>query len=126
MSRVLGISVDCTNPLLVARFWARALGVEVVQGASRKLTVVRVGAEPNVLLRLAFRRAPEGKFIRNRVRLDLITDNFEFETARLLSLGAVRLTDLPDGGRRRTTFADIEGNEFDLIDSQEARWPACT
>ena len=37
--------------------------------------------------------------------------------ARLMSLGAVRLYDhaLFDG--RWTTFADVEGNEFDLIDA---------
>jgi hypothetical protein len=36
-------------------------------------------------------------------------------TARLLSLGAQRLRDLQAGKARWTTFADLEGNEFDLI-----------
>jgi hypothetical protein len=34
---------------------------------------------------------------------------------RLLSLGAQRLCDLRRDKSRWTTFADIEGNEFDLI-----------
>jgi hypothetical protein len=121
VSVVLGISVDCGNAMLVARFWARALRTEICHGASRELVVLRADA-----LCLAFRKAAEGKFVRNRVRLDLVTHDFEFETARLLSLGAVRLADVADGW---TTFADVEGNEFDLIDGadpKETRWPART
>lgn len=109
-SLLLGISVDCADVALVARFWARTLGAEIVGGEP---AVVRVGA-----LCLAFRRAPEGKYVRNRVRLDLMTHDFDLEAARLLSLGAVRLADGLDGDRRRTTFADVEGNEFDLIDGE--------
>jgi len=114
VSVVLGISVDCANAVLVARFWAQALGTEIDQGVARDLIVLKVGA-----LCLAFRKAAGGKYVRNRVRLDLITHDFEFEAARLLSLGAVRLADVAVGDRRWTTFADIEGNEFDLIDAIE-------
>jgi hypothetical protein len=44
-------------------------------------------------LKLAFREVPGGKFFKNRVHLDLVTDDFDLEGARLLSLGAVRLQD---------------------------------
>ena len=111
MSVVLGISVDCANTVLVARFWAKALRIGISQHPARDLVVLKAGA-----LRLTFRKSTDGKFVRNRVRLDLITHDFEFETARLLSLGAVRLVDVCVAGRRWTTFADVEGNEFDLID----------
>ena len=47
--------------------------------------------------------------------LDLISDTFEAETERPLSLGALRLRDVQADKSRWTTFADIEGNEFDLI-----------
>jgi hypothetical protein len=63
-------------------------------------------------------RLAEGKFVQNRVHLDLVTDNFDLDGARLLSLGAVRLGDTALLHARWTTFADVEGNEFDLID----RW----
>ena len=51
------------------------------------------------------------------MHLDLVTDDFDLEEARLMSLGAVGLYDhaLFDGPW--TTFADVEGNEFDLIDA---------
>jgi hypothetical protein len=113
VSIVLGISVDCADTALVARFWARALRTEFDRRAARDLVVLTAGA-----LCLTFRKVAGGKVVRNRVRLDLIAHDFEFETARLLSLGAVRLVDVVDGGQRRTTFADVEGNEFDLIDGE--------
>jgi len=45
----------------------------------------------------------------------LISDTFDAETERLLRLGARRLRDMNTDQARWTTFADIEGNEFDLI-----------
>jgi Glyoxalase-like domain len=58
---------------------------------------------------------PEAKIAKNRVHLDLISDTFDGESERLLSLGAHRLRDQQSRKSRWTTFADIEGNEFDLI-----------
>ena len=107
----MGISVDCANVALVARFWAKALDVAIDQRPAGDQVVLRAGA-----LCLTFRKVTGGKVVRNRVRVDLVTDDFELETARLLSLGAVRLVNIVGEGRRWTTFADIEGNEFDLID----------
>jgi hypothetical protein len=49
------------------------------------------------------------------VHLDLISDTFDAETERLLGMGAQRLRDQQGDKSRWTTFADIEGNEFDLI-----------
>ena len=57
----------------------------------------------------------ELKIVKNRLHLDLISDTFDAEPGRLLSLGAQRLRDVQTDKARWTTFADIEGNEFDLI-----------
>jgi hypothetical protein len=62
-----------------------------------------------------FNKVPEAKALKNRVHLDLITDTFDAETERLLSLGAQKLRDQENDKLRWTTFTDIEGNEFDLI-----------
>ena len=64
---------------------------------------------------IVFNKVPEAKIAKNRLHLDLISDTFDGETERLLSLGAHRLRDQQSGKSRWTTFADIEGNEFDLI-----------
>ena len=58
---------------------------------------------------------PEGKTVKNRLHPDLATSDYERETSRLTKLGAVKLNELEEGGTRWTTFADPEGNEFDLI-----------
>ena len=58
---------------------------------------------------------PEPKTVKNRLHLDVISDTFDAETERLPSLGAQRLRDLQSGKACWTTFADIEGNGFDLI-----------
>jgi Glyoxalase-like domain len=65
--------------------------------------------------RITFNKVPEPKIVKNRLHLDVISDTFDAETERLLSLGARRLCDLRRDKSRWTTFADIEGNEFDLI-----------
>ena len=116
MISVHRITLDCANVPAVAHFWYETLGGRIGPGASGDVAVLEARADAGPL-RLAFRKVPEGKFFKNRLHLDLVTDDFDFEGARLLSLGAVRLQDyaLPD--TRWTTFADVEGNEFDLIDA---------
>jgi hypothetical protein len=49
------------------------------------------------------------------LHLDLISNTFEAESQRLVALGASRIRDVAHGSARWTTFADPEGNEFDLI-----------
>jgi hypothetical protein len=116
MTSVHGITFDCENVSAVAQFWSETLGGRIGPGASSDVAVLEVRAATGPL-RLAFRKVPGGKFFKNRVHLDLVADNFDLEGARLLSLGAVRLSDYALFEGRWTTFADVEGNEFDLIDA---------
>jgi Glyoxalase-like domain len=58
---------------------------------------------------------PEPETVKNRMHLDVISDTFHAETERLLGLGARMLRDVERDEIRWTTFADIEGNEFNLI-----------
>jgi hypothetical protein len=122
VASVLGFTFDCANTSAVGQFWFGALGGRISPAASKDAVVLEVDRNTGPL-RLIFRKVPEGKFFKNRVRLDLVTDHFDLEGARLLSLGAVRLDDNALLDARWTTFADVEGNEFDLIDaSAKDRW----
>jgi Glyoxalase-like domain len=58
---------------------------------------------------------PVPKTVKNRLPLDVISDTFAAETERLLGLGVRRLRDVERDEKCWMTFADIEGNEFDLI-----------
>jgi hypothetical protein len=109
---VLGLSIDCRDAAEVARFWADLLGSCVSPGATAAFAAIDAdGRAP----RLTFHQVPEAKELKNRLHLDLISSQFEAESDRLLSLGATRIRDLEQGGARWTTFADPEGNEFDLV-----------
>jgi predicted enzyme related to lactoylglutathione lyase len=67
---------------------------------------------------------PESGTAKNSVHLVLVTDDYDEEIERLTGLGARPLNEikvppaaLPPGvaAIRQTTFADPEGNEFDLV-----------
>jgi predicted enzyme related to lactoylglutathione lyase len=111
---VIGLSIDTGDAAALAAFWSEALGRPVNDGATRDNAIIDA-TEVTKGPRLAFHRVPEGKTVKNRLHLDLITADFEAETERLEGLGAKALNTVSNGSRRWTTFADIEGNEFDLI-----------
>jgi predicted enzyme related to lactoylglutathione lyase len=109
---LFGLSYDTTDAATVATFWAGVLGTAVEPGATMEHAVVPAsGTFP----RIGFHRVPEGKTVKNRMHSDLLTDDFETESARLVDLGARVVNEVTAGDARWTTFADVEGNEFDLI-----------
>jgi hypothetical protein len=110
-----GASFDSTDAARAARFWAAALNREVADGATEDDAVVEQGPDTGSGPRLAFHKVPEAKSTKNRFHPDLITTDYEGETERLLALGATKLNVVERRGARWTTFADVEGNEFDLI-----------
>ncbi len=115
-STVVGLSFDSHDASRVARFWADALGRQLADGATAENAAVLPGDSPDAGPRLAFHQVPEGKTVKNRVHLDLITTDFDRESERLVRLGA-RVVRIINGQATWTTFADPEGNEFDLVSS---------
>ncbi len=114
-NKVFGISVDCADAAALARFWGAVLDRQVAAGATAENAVLLADDQATSGPRLAFHQVPETKVVKNRLHLDLITDNLEAETLRLFSLGARNLRDVQESGARWTTLADVEGNEFDVI-----------
>jgi hypothetical protein len=115
---LFALAFDCADAAALARFWADVLGRQVAGGATSERAVLLAGdggASGASGPPITFNKVPEPKTVKNRLHLDLISGTFDAETERLLSLGARRLRDLQAGNARWTTFADIEGNEFDLI-----------
>ena len=68
---------------------------------------------------IGFQRVPESKSVKNRVHVDLHTDDEEREAQRIEALGARRLyvSDNPDD--IFITLADPEGNEFCVCRERE-------
>jgi predicted enzyme related to lactoylglutathione lyase len=112
----IGLSYDTAEPAKVADFWAQALGRKVAEGADEDFAAVAADDPATSGPFLMFHKVPEDKTVKNRLHLDIGTTDLATETERLLGLGATRLGDITEDGRIRwTTFADPEGNEFDLV-----------
>ena len=112
---LFAVAIDCADAPAVARFWADVLGRQVAEDSTSEHAVLLPGDGDTGGPCVTFNTVPEPKTVKNRLHLDVINDSFDAETERLLSLGAQRLRDVQRDKSRWTTFADIEGNEFDLI-----------
>ena len=111
---VVGLSFDCADAAALAGFWAEVLGRPVSPGADAERAAIEA-TDPASGPRLSFQKVPEPKAVKNRLHLDLRSDRFEAECERLTGLGATALREFERPTIRWTTFADPEGNEFDLI-----------
>ena len=111
------LTIDSADPAALADFWGKALGRPVSPGAVD-------AAGPEAGPRMILHHPPEPGTAKNSVHPVLVTDHHDEETERLTALGARPLNQitlppaaLPPGvaAVRQTTFADPEGNEFDLV-----------
>ena len=110
---------DSAEPAALADFWGKALVRPVSPGAVAGDTAVdATGTDSGP--RMLLRNVPEPKGI----HLVLSTDHYDEEIDRLTGLGArplneIKLPAVRTGGATfsvsQTTFADPEGNEFDLV-----------
>ena len=114
---VAGLSIDCADAAALAGFWSEVLGRRVNPGADTEHAAIDA-TDPTRGPRLSFQKVPEPKTVKNRLHLDLSTDHFEAESERLIGLGATSIRSFERPGIRWTTFADPEGNEFDLVAAQ--------
>jgi hypothetical protein len=113
-SNLYALSFDATDAQVVASFWAGVLERTVADGATGDNAAV--SADPAIPgSRIGFHRVPEGKTVKNRMHLDLITADFDAEVDRILGLGATKLNEVKKGSAHWVTLADPDGNEFDLI-----------
>jgi predicted enzyme related to lactoylglutathione lyase len=114
---VMALTIDCADPAALADFWGKVLGRPVSAGATPENAQLDA-TDPTSGLRMFFQNVPEAKTVKNRLHLDLLTEHYEEEIERLTGLGAKPLNEVKFPGARWTTFADPEGNEFDLLTFQ--------
>ncbi len=120
---VAALTIDSADPAALADFWGKALGRPVSPGAVAGDTAVDT-AGPDSGPRMILHNPPEPKTAKNSVHLVLITGHYDEEIERLTGLGARPLNEIKIPAVRagsatfdvsQTTFADPEGNEFDLV-----------
>jgi predicted enzyme related to lactoylglutathione lyase len=105
------VVLDCADPARLGQFWSEALGYKtLVSWADGAVLVPETEVRPPLILQ----RVPESKNGKNRMHIDIVTEDVESEVARIEVLGAKRLHEglREFGGSRWITMADPEGNEF--------------
>ena len=128
MAVLRDLVVDCHHPAALARFWAAALdGYQVAAYDEEAMAdlaaqgITDPEEDPSVLvepaagtgLRLFFNLVPEDKTTKNRLHIDVTADDPAGERERLVGLGGRTLRRDPEGW---VVMADLEGNEFCLMD----------
>jgi hypothetical protein len=108
------LTIDCADPAALAHFWGKALGRPVSPGAVAGDTAVDVTV-PESGPRLLLHNPAELRTAKNSIHPVLLTDHYNEEVERLTALGARPLNETRLPSARWTTFADPEGNEFDLV-----------
>jgi len=124
MLKIGYITIDCKDPSSIAKFWESVLGGVVTfadeTGAMVETPVKLENGEkfPPIL----FYKNPDEKVVKNRMHFDLTPDDQAAEVARIEALGGKRI-EIGQSADPATTWvvmADVEGNEFCVLKSQEA------
>ncbi len=110
---VAAVTFDCSNALTLAGFWSAAVGRPLddqgEMAASEFFARIPGGDGDPMMM---FIQVPEGKTVKNRVHLDMHSDDRAAEVERLVGLGATVVHEKHEYGMVWTTLADPEGNEF--------------
>ena len=109
------IVVDAEDPARLARWWAEALGYQIVYEAPEEVEIRR---SPDEMPGLLFTPVTEAKTVKNRLHIDLRPDDQEAEVERLVDMGA-RPVDIGQGDVTWVVLADPEGNEFCVLASKK-------
>lgn len=118
------ITIDCHDPIALARWWAQALGWDLVDdpdeaGDDDGPVEIEIGPSDGSATNWLFVEVPEGKAVKNRVHPDVRPPDGSdqaTELARLVALGATHV-DVGQGDVPWHVLADPEGNEFCLLRS---------
>ena len=113
---VIGLSIDCADAAGLARFWSEdsaARSTLAPTPSTLRWTPQTRFAAPG----FPSRRSPSPRPSRTASTW-ICTDQFEAESERLTGLGATPIRSFERPQIRWTTFADPEGNEFDLVAAQ--------
>jgi predicted enzyme related to lactoylglutathione lyase len=110
------ITIDCADPMQLARFWAQVLGTEIESAVGDPTHYVDLFPLPGVPI-LRFQRVPEPKSVKNRVHLDISVDDLDEALAHIEQSGGRAISERTHAeyGYDWRVVADPEGNEFCLV-----------
>jgi catechol 2,3-dioxygenase-like lactoylglutathione lyase family enzyme len=114
--RIGSVVIDCNDFDTMLVFWQEALGYVPRDPPEPDWVVLRDPNGNNV--NVSLQQVPEKRLGKNRLHLDLYTDNPEAEIERLLGIGATRHRRTPEPGEDFVILEDPEGNLFCVIDKR--------
>ena len=116
-------TIDCGNAYELSEWWKKVLGYVDIEDdpnlPGHEECMIR---DPETGHHVLFIEVPDAKTVKNRIHFDLRPreGTRDEEVERLLALGATLVTDhrgIYGPGSGWVTFADPEGNEFDVLRS---------
>lgn len=107
--RIGSVSIDTNDLAGSTAFWTAVAGYKVdAQDETYAFLVDPEGTGPALCINVV----PEKREGKNRLHLDLHTDDLLGEAARVEGLGAERLARHGEGAAGWVVFADNDGNQF--------------
>ena len=114
--RIGSVVIDCNHFDVMFTFWQKALRYIPRDAPEPDWVVLRDPEGNNV--NLSLQQVPEERVGKNRLHLDLYSDDPEADIERLLGLGASRHPRTPDPDEDFVVLEDPEGNLFCVIDKR--------
>ena len=108
------IVFDAANAQRLATFWAEILGLDVDPEASEYFATVGRSGSAALQPVFMFIQVPEERAGKNRLHVDLASEDRRAEVERAVAAGATRVGDFDEYGTVWTTLRDPEGNVFDI------------
>jgi predicted enzyme related to lactoylglutathione lyase len=117
IGRLGWVQVDCPDPLRLAAFWGRVLGLAIDTPLGSPPAYVGLVPASRHDVVVSFQRVPEQKIVKNRLHFDIEVQDVEVATREIQALGGERVAtdDFAEHGFRWRTMSDPDGNEFCLI-----------
>ena len=108
------VVIDCNDFPRMLQFWQAALGYQPREAPEEGWVVLRDPQGRNV--NVSLQKVPEPRAGKNRLHLDLYTNDQAKEVERLLQLGAKRAERPPEPDDDFVLLQDPEGNVFCVVD----------
>ncbi|WP_426514857.1 VOC family protein [Dactylosporangium sp. McL0621] len=114
-SRVCYFTIDCDDLDSATRFWSAALDAQEEELLEPSRQVYRQLRLPDSEIRVLLQRTDDVKMSKERMHIDLETDDVEAEVRRLETLGATRWDHQQERGYDFWVMRDPWGNEFCVL-----------
>jgi hypothetical protein len=115
--KVGSVVIDCNDFATMFSFWRDVLRYVPRDTPEEDFVVLKDPEGRSVNVSIA--KVPEPRAGKNRLHLDLYTDDQEGEVQRLLELGAKRHPRVPQKDEDFVVLEDPEGNLFCVVDKTE-------